>query len=586
MKVTRTFDLLDNYVEQFASREVVLAGKVNHEWVKYTIHDYVERANAISYALMAKGVKPTNNVGIISSNRPEWNFFDMGVMQTGAVSIPIYPTISESDYLHILNHAEIEYLFIDSADLVRKLKPVLAQSAYIKEVICLDQAEGTTSLEAFCAFGNQHANPDGLAAIKQNVKPEDLATMIYTSGTTGLPKGVMQSHRNLISQLEGLQSIPSEWSRIALSFLPLCHAYERILVYIYHYLGFSIYYAESLGTIAENIKEIHPTMMSCVPRLLEKIYDKLYLAGKKQTGLKKSLYYWAFELAKNYRTDENTAWYKLKHSIADKLIYSKWREALGGNFDIVVSGGAAIQKHQAAFFNAIGMPVFEGYGLSETSPVIAVSNRGKGERIAGTVGPPLPGVEVKITAENEIICKGPNVMMGYYKDPEQTAEVIDKDGWFHTGDTGRFTENGLLIITGRLKNIFKTSFGKYINPFLIEEQFCKSPFIENMVVLGENQKYAAALINPDLTYLKDFCKRHNIAFSDNESLVKHPEVQAIYNKEVKKYNQQFAHHEQIKSFELVTDEWSVNTGVLTPTLKVKRKAIQERYGNLIEKLFA
>lgn len=586
MKVTRTFDLLDNYVEQYASREVVLAGKVNHEWVCYTIHDYVERANAISYALMAKGVKPGDNVGIISSNRPEWNFFDMGVMQTGAVSIPIYPTISESDYLYILNHAEIEYLFIDSAELVKKLKPVFAQSPHIKEVICLDQAENTTSLESFCAFGNQNANPDELAARKQAVKPEDVATMIYTSGTTGLPKGVMQSHRNLISQLEALQTIPSDWSRIALSFLPLCHAYERILVYLYHYMGFSIYYAENLGTIADNIKEVHPTMMSCVPRLLEKIYDKLYLAGKKQTGLKKKLYYWAFELAKNYRTEENSAWYMFKHSLADKLIYSKWREAIGGNFDIVVSGGAAIQKHQAAFFNAIGMPVFEGYGLSETSPVIAVSNRGKGERVAGTVGPPLPGVEVKLTEENEIICKGPNVMLGYYKDPEQTAEVIDKDGWFHTGDTGRFTENGLLVITGRLKNIFKTSFGKYINPFLIEEQFCKSPFIENMVVLGENQKYAAALINPDLTYLKDFCTRHNIAFTDNESLIKHPEVQAIYTREVKKFNQQFAHHEQIKSYELVTDEWSVNTGILTPTLKVKRKAIQERYGTLIEKLFA
>lgn len=586
MKVTRLFDLLDNYVEQYASREVVLAGKVNHEWVKYTIHEYVERVNAISYALMAKGVLPKHNVGIISSNRPEWNFFDMGIMQIGAVSIPIYPTISESDYTHILNHAEIQYLFIDSADLVKKLKPVLAQSKYIKEVICLEQAEGTTSLENFMDFGKANADPKGLVERKQAVNAEDLATMIYTSGTTGLPKGVMQSHHNLVSQLDALKPIPSDWSRIALSFLPLCHAYERILVYLYHYMGFSIYYAENLGTIAENIKEVHPTMMSCVPRLLEKIYDKLYLAGKKQKGLKKRLYYWAFELAKNYRIDENTAWYNLQHKIADKLIYSKWREAIGGNFDIVVSGGAAIQKHQAAFFNAIGMPVFEGYGLSETSPVIAVSSRGKGKRVAGTVGPPLPGVEIKLTGENEIICRGPNVMMGYYKDPEQTAEVIDKDGWFHTGDTGRFTETGLLVITGRLKNIFKTSFGKYINPFLIEEQFCKSPFIENMVVLGENQKFAAALINPDLTYLKDFCSRRGIPFTDNESLIKHPDVQAIYNREVKKYNQQFAHHEQIKSYELITDEWSVNTGVLTPTLKVKRKAIQERYGSLIEKLFA
>lgn len=586
MKVTRIFDLLDNYVEQYASRKVVLAGKVNHEWVKYDIHTYVERANAISYALMAKGVKPGHNVGIISSNRPEWNFFDMGIMQTGAACIPIYPTISDSDYLHILNHAQIEYLFIDSTELVKRLKPILAQVAHFKEIICLDHAEGTIFVDEVYAFGNNHADPEELKRRKDAIKPDDLATMIYTSGTTGLPKGVMLSHHNIISQLEALRTIPSSWSKTALSFLPMCHAYERILIYVYHILGFSIYYAENLGTIAENIKEVNPTMMSCVPRLLEKIFDKLYLAGKKQTGLKKKLYYWAFELAKNYRIDENSAWYTLKHAIADKLIYSKWREALGGNFDIVVSGGAAIQKQQAAFFNAIGMPIFEGYGLSETSPVIAVSNRGKGKRIAGTVGPPLPGVEVRITGENEIICKGPNVMLGYYKDPEQTAEVIDKEGWFHTGDTGRFTEDGLLVITGRLKHIFKTSFGKYINPFLIEEQFCKSPFIENMVVLGENQKYAAALINPDLTYLRDFCKRHDITFTDTDSLIKHPEVLAIYNKEVKKYNQQFAHHEQVKSFELVADEWSVNNGILTPTLKVKRKAIEQRYGNLIEKLFA
>ncbi len=324
--------------------------------------------------------------------------------------------------------------------------------------------------------------------------------------------------------------------------------------------------------------------MSCVPRLLEKIYDKLYLSGKKLHGFKKSLYYWAFELAKSHRLDNNSPWYAVKHAVADALIYKKWREALGGHFDIVVSGGAAIQKHQAAFFNAIGMPVFEGYGLSETSPVIAVSNRGKGQRIAGTVGPPLPGVEIRIGENNEIQCKGPNVMLGYYKDPELTAEVIDSDGWFHTGDTGRF-ENGNLIITGRLKNIFKTSFGKYINPFLIEEQFCKSPFIENMVVFGENQKFAAALILPDFNYLKDFCQRHNIAYNDHKSMIEHPDVQAIYLKELKKYNAQFAHHEQVKSFELVSDEWSVANGILTPTLKVKRNVVQQLYYDKINRLF-
>ncbi|HET9570962.1 MAG TPA: long-chain fatty acid--CoA ligase [Bacteroidales bacterium] len=585
MSATRIFDLLSQYVEKFPSQDVALAGKVNKEWVKYSIQDYVSKANTISFALMAKGVEKGDKIGIVSSNRPEWNFFDMAIMQIACVCVPIYPTISDADYLHILNHAEIEYLFVDTKELVKKLKPIIAQVPHFKEIICLEDAENTILLDDFYKLGDTNPNPEELQKRKDYVLPTDLATMIYTSGTTGLPKGVMLSHNNLLSQLFALGTIPAEWSKTALSFLPLCHAYERILVYLYHHLGISVYYAENLGTIAENIKEVHPTMMSCVPRLLEKIYDKLYLSGKKLDGFKKTLYYWSFELAKNYRIDQNSPWYLLKHKIADKLIYSKWREAIGGNFDIVVSGGAAIQKQQAAFFNAIGMPVFEGYGLSETSPVIAVSQRGKGQRVAGTVGPPLPGVEIRIGDKNEIQCKGPNVMMGYYRDSELTAEVIDPDGWFHTGDTGKF-ENGNLIITGRLKNIFKTSFGKYVNPFLIEEQFCKSPFIENMVVFGENEKFAAALILPDFVYLKDYCTRHNIEFTDQASLISKPEVQAIYNREVKKFNPQFAHHEQIKSFELIADEWSMANGLLTPTLKVKRNMIQELYKDQIARLFA
>lgn len=585
MEVTRIFDLLENYQEKYPEREVVLAGKVNHQWVKYNIKQYIDIVNKISYAFIAKGVKAGDKIGLISSNRPEWNFFDMAIMQIGAICVPIYPTISDADYVHILNHAEIEYLFVDSKDLVRRLQPILAQVPHFRETICLNEADGTILAKDFYKLGEDNAAPEELAKRKADIKPEDCATMIYTSGTTGLPKGVMLSHHNITSQLEGVKNTPAEWSKVGLSFLPLCHAYERMIIYLYHYLGFSVYYAENLGTIAENIKEVHPTMMTCVPRVLEKMYDKLYISGKKLKGIKKIIYYWAFSLAKRYKTDENSAWYICRHKLADKLIYSKWREAIGGNFDIVVSGGAAIQKHQAAFFNAIGMPVFEGYGLSETSPVIAVSCRGKGNRVAGTVGPPLPGVEVKIAENDEIICRGPNIMLGYYKDPEQTAEVIDKDGWFHTGDTGRFTENGLVVVTGRLKHIFKTSFGKYVNPFLIEEQFCKSPFIENMVVLGENQKYAAALINPDMVYLKDFCKRHSITFTDDESLLSSPQVKSIYDRELKKYNPLFAHYEQVKSYKLIPDEWSVQNDILTPTLKVKRNVIKKLYKKEIDELF-
>jgi long-chain acyl-CoA synthetase len=585
MEVSRIFDLLDFSLEKYADHQVALAGKVDHEWVTYNIHQYIERVDQICYGFMAKGVALGDKIGVISSNRPEWNFFDMAIMKMGCVSVPIYPTISDSDYLHILNHAEIEYLFVDTKDLIRKIQPIVEKVPHFKEIICLEAAEGTLSASDLYQLGQNNRNPEELKKRKDNIHTNDLATMIYTSGTTGLPKGVMLSHHNLLSQLFVLAPIPSKWSDKALSFLPLCHAYERILMYLYHYLGMSIWYAENLGTIAENIKEVHPTMMSCVPRVLEKMYDKLYLAGKKQKGLQKSLYFWAFELAKSYRIDQNSIWYQLKHVVADKLIYSKWREAIGGNFDIVVSGGAAIQKQQAAFFNAIRMPIFEGYGLSETSPVIAVSNRGKGQRIAGTVGPALPGVEIRIGDNNEIQCKGPNVMMGYYKDPEMTAEVLDANGWFHTGDTGKFTEEGNLIITGRLKNIFKTSFGKYVNPFLIEEQFCKSPFIENMAVFGENQKFAAALIAPDFNYLKDFCKRHNISFTDNQSLIENQAVLDIYNKEIKKFNPIFAHHEQIKAYKLVPDVWDANNGILTPTLKVKRNVIQAMYKDEIEQLF-
>ncbi len=326
-------------------------------------------------------------------------------------------------------------------------------------------------------------------------------------------------------------------------------------------------------------------MMTAVPRVLEKIYDKLFLAGKSQKGIKKNLYYWAFELATRYKLEGNGWWYDLQHKIADKLIYSKWRQAIGGNFDLIVSGGAAIQKHQSAFFNAISIPVFEGYGLSETAPVIAVSRRGKNERREGTVGPPLTCVEVKITEQNEIICRGPNVMLGYYKAPELTAEVIDKDGWFHTGDTGKFTPEGLLIITGRLKHIFKTSFGKYINPFLIEEKFSKSPFIENIVVLGENRQFATALIVPEFTYLRNFCKRRNMPLVDNAELVKRQDIIDIYLREVKKFNVFFAPHEQIKRFDLIADEWNQQNGILTPTLKVKRNVIQEKYADRIDKLY-
>lgn len=587
MNVTRLFDILDNYLEKYPKQDAALACKRDGQWLRISIQEYIEQTDALSYGMLQLGIQPGDKVGIVSSNRPEWNMLDFAIMQIGAISIPIYPTISQDDYRHILNHAEMKMIFVEGKELRTKLEPIFPEVSSLKHIYTFrKQCEEYPCFFQLLELGQANQQPEKLARLKVSVKETDMATIIYTSGTTGYPKGVMLSHSNIVNQVKNLQTIPSEWSKTALSFLPLCHAYERMLVYLYQYLGMSVYYAESLATIADNIKEINPTMMSCVPRLLEKIYDKLYLAGKKLPYFSRILYYWAFNLANHYQLEGRSPLYNLQYQLAEKLIYSKWRAAIGGNFDIVVSGGSAIQPHIASFFSAIGMPVFEGYGLSETSPVIAVSQRGKNGRKFGTVGLPLPGIEVKLGERDEIICKGHNVMMGYYKDPELTAEVLDADGWLHTGDTGKFSPEGQLIITGRLKSIFKTSFGKYVNPQIIESKFTESPFIENMIVLGENKKFAAALISPDFAYLKSWCKVHKIAYNTQEEIIEHPEVQKRFQEEVKSYNKLFGDTEQIKRYQLVAEEWTQPAGFLSPTLKIKRKVLEEFYAERIEKLFA
>ena len=586
MEVTRLYDILDHYLEKYPNQDAALVSKKAGVWQKISIQEYVSQTNLISYGLMALGVEKGDNVGLVSGNRPEWNMIDFAIMQIGAVSVPIYPNISQEDYRHILNHAEMKVIFIDGKDLRGKLEPIMPEVKSLKEIYTFTEVGAKyKNLNNLIELGKDNEQPEKLEGIKASIRPEELATIIYTSGTTGVQKGVMLSHSNIVSQIHNLKMTPAEWSKKALSFLPLCHAYERMLVYLYQYLGMSVYYAESLATIAENIKEINPTMMSAVPRLLEKIYDKLYLAGKKLPFIQRNLYYWAFNLATHYQLEGMSGWMKAKLKVADKLIFTKWREAIGGNFDIVVSGGSAIQPHMASFFSAIGLPVFEGYGLSESSPVIAVSQRGRHGRKFGTVGPPLPGVEVKLGERDEILCRGHNVMMGYYKDPELKAQVIDADGWFHTGDTGKFTPEGQLIITGRLKSIFKTSFGKYVNPQSLESKFTESPFIENMIVVGENKKFAAALILPDFVYLKSWCDLHKVPYTTNEEIIKHPEVTKRFMTEVKKYNALFGDYEQIKKYQLVADEWSMNNGFLSPTLKIKRKVIQKFYESKIEQLF-
>ena len=587
MEVKRVFDLLPYYKEHYPDQKVALAGKSNGKWREYSIDEYIELTNILSGAFIELGVKPQDKIAVICSNRPEWNMLDMAITQIGAVMVPIYPTISEEDYKIILNNCEAGICILEGIAVLNKIEAIKPETPTLKSIYTFVERGNYPFFANLIELGKQHPHTEEIEQRKASVDEMSCATIIYTSGTTGVPKGVMLSHRNLMNQFKNFCQTPAPWSKKAFSFLPICHAYERALVYMYHYLGMSIYYAESIATRADNMQEIHPTMMCAVPRILEKFYEKILGSGKSMKGLSKVIFHWAMNLTEKYSIEGRSKLYDLKLKIADKLVYSKIRTKLGAeNFDIIVSGAASITKKTSGFFSAIKMPVFEGYGLTETSPVIAVSARGKYGREVGAVGRPLPGVEVKIDETGEIICRGHNVMMGYYKQPELTAEVIDKDGWFHTGDLGHFDEHGLLFITGRKKNLFKTSLGKYINPDVIEGKFVNSGFVEQIVVLGESQKYAAALIHPDFVFLKEWCRRHLIKYTTNEEMIHNELVMKRYAKEVKILNEGLGEVEKIKRYELVADEWSIANGIMTPTLKVKRKVVMEKYGDLIEKMFS
>ncbi len=587
MEIRRIFDLLPYYQENYGWKTDAVAGKSNGEWRRYSIQEYVEISNNISYGFLAKGVKPGDKIAIISTNRPEWNFLDMGIMQIGAIPVPIYPTISESDYQHILNHAEICYVIVEGEELLRKIEHILPEIPSLKGIYTFINRGRFNFLEELIQLGKENPVPEKVEKIKTTIKSNDIATLIYTSGTTGSPKGVMLSHNNLIQNAKACSSIPPVGSEgIAMSFLPLCHVYERMMNYLYQYLGISVYYAENLGTIGENIKEIKPHILTTVPRLLEKIYDKIISNGRKLPWIQRQVFFWAVNIGQRFEFHNKNGWiYNIQLSIADKLVFSKWREALGGRFEVIVSGGASLQPRLGRVFTAAGIPIMEGYGLTETSPVIAVSNFTKHGRKFGTVGPVLPGVEVKIAEDGEILCRGHNVMLGYYKDPENTAEAIDKEGWFHTGDTGVIEPEGQLRITGRKKSIFKTSFGKYVNPQLIEEKFKESPFIENIIVVGENQKFAAALIQPDFVFLKSYCKLKNIPYFTSQEIIQNDIIRKRIGKEVIKYNKFFGETEKVKKYEFISDEWSIQTRELTPTLKLKRNVINAKYKTMIDKLF-
>lgn len=586
-KVSRLFDLLPHYSEVYQPKDDVIAGKEDGIWRKYSITEYRRIADAISYALLYSGIGKGDMVATIMPSRPEWNFIDMGIMQTGAVHVPIYPTISESDYKYILNHAGIKMLFISGKDIYRKIEHIIPEVQSLTAVYSVKEADGLRLLDEFVSLGLEHPATEALAEIMRTISPDDLATLIYTSGTTGNPKGVMLSHDNILSNVMAVSHIPpvGEKGR-AVSYLPLCHVYERMLNYMYQYLGISVYYAENVASIAENMRDVKPDILSTVPRLLEKIYDKIMMNGRKLGGIKKIIFFWAVNLGLKYELYRANGWYyELKLKLANKLVFSKWRAALGDNMKVIVSGGAALQPRLSRVFWAAGIPVLEGYGLTETSPVIAVSDFSEQGISFGTVGRMLKGVEVMIAGDGEILAKGRNIMMGYYKEPELTKSAIDPEGWFHTGDIGKIEPEGHLRLTGRKKEIFKTSLGKYISPEQLENKFKESPFIDTLMVLGENQKFAAALIVPDFNHLKSWCAIKEVPYTTDAEMVNLPRIRKRFQVEIDKYNKFFGATEQVKRFELLDKEWTVDTGELTASLKLRRGYISEKYSERIQKIF-
>ena len=589
MQPTRLFDFID-YQRQHRPLDKAINTKYKGQWEATSSEEFYQKAQHISRALLDMGIKPGAKIGMISSNnRTEWAVVDAGILQLGAINVPLYPTIAAEDYKYILNHSECQYCFVSDQEVYNKLKSIQKEVETLKEVYCFDTLKGCKHWSELLTAGAALDNQAAVEEAKKAVKPEDLATIIYTSGTTGVPKGVMLSHNNVTTNvIASSNRLPLEAGKAtALSFLPLCHIFERVILYFYIYHSITIYFAESLETISDNLKEVQPDMMTAVPRLLEKVYDKIYARGNDLSGIKQKLFYWAVNLGLQYQPyGQNGFWYEFKLKIARKLIFSKWKEALGGNLSLIASGSAPLQPRLAQVFTAAGMTIVEGYGLTETSPVISVNDMRNGGFKIGTVGKIIDGITVKIADDGEILCKGPNVMQGYYKDPEKTAQVMTGD-FFHTGDIGEFDADGFLKITDRKKEMFKTSGGKYIAPALIEGVMKQSLFIEQIMVVGEAQKMPAALIQLNFEYVKEWLKSkgQKINLTDAQCA----ENQQIINqiqKDIDRYNEQFGKWEKIKKFELTPDVWSIDAGHLTPTMKLKRKVIKEIYKDLIEKIYA
>jgi long-chain acyl-CoA synthetase len=571
----------------------MLAAKERGQWKKYSTPEVRDIVNNLSAGLLSLGVSPNDmsiegrdKIAIMCKNRPEWMMLDLAVQQIGAVLVPVYPTISVNDLEFIFNDAKVKYAFVNDEDAFLKMSNIKDRVPTLQDIFTFEHAPNARHWKELLTA----ATPELIERIKpisEKIGYRDLATLIYTSGTTGTPKGVMLSHENILSNVVAcMPCLPQINNMKTLSFLPLNHIFERMITYFYLFRGAGVYYAESLDTIGDNLKEVKPDMFSTVPRLLEKVYDRIMQKGSELTGTKKKLFFWAHDLATRFEINKKQgAWYRFQLMLANKIIFSKWREGLGNNLKAIVSGGAACQVRLIRIFTAAKIPILEGYGLTETSPVISVNRYEEEGRMFGTVGPLIDGVEVMIAEDGEILCKGPNVMMGYYKRPDLTAEVI-RDDWFGTGDIGMMVDQRFLKITDRKKELFKTSGGKYVAPLPIENKLKESPFIEQMIVVGSGQKFVGALIVPSFPNLKDWARQHNIPFTTNEEMIKHPRVLEMYRDLVESFNKYFNHVEQVKRFELLSNEWSVDTGEMTPKLSLKRKVIMEKYRDSIDRIYS
>ncbi|MCK4630600.1 MAG: long-chain fatty acid--CoA ligase [Bacteroidales bacterium] len=588
MTVTRTFDLLNRYQENFDKEDALIA-KENGKWVKYSTQQYIDLSHAFSAGLLNLGFKKGDKIVTVSNNRPEWNFVDMGMAMIGVVHVPVFPSLSTDEYKHILEHSDAKAVIVSDKKLYQIIIPAFEQVKDLKNFYSFDKIEGVKNWMEIIESGRKNADQfkEEIERIKKEIIPDDFATLIYTSGTTGTAKGVMLSHKNLVRNfLAAAEVFCLKPEDKYLSVLPLCHVGGRMGNYQTQFSGTGIYYAENMGTIAVNMREIKPTGFDAVPRIMEKIYDTVIAKGKKLPQPKKSIFFWAVKLGLKYKADGNNGWfYNRKLKIADKLIFSKWREALGGNIRLVGCGGATLQPRLEKIFWACGIKVLNMYGLTETSPVITINKSTKPDFKLGTVGKLIKGVDVKIAEDGEVLCKGHNVMLGYYKDPELTKSVFDDDGWFHTGDVGSWDKDKFLKITDRKKEIFKLSNGKFIAPQIIENRIKESIFVDQIMVIGEHEKFASALISPNFAYFKDWCASENIAFENNEELIQLPQILTLFNEEVMRFNKTFSTHERINRFKLVPDEWSPATGELSPTLKLRRKNIEEKYLKLLEQIY-